>query len=237
MVMYATIATMETGVRRLINETTASFWTSEDIVEWILAGLEDIADETHCLRTWKTYTLLGLVGEDNDIFDEREIRMAEDFIAIDEGKVYYNDVVCYPTTQAKLSNYDSEWRDHEGDPSQYYVRGDMLGFNRKISAGDTVKFYQIERAEEIAGDVAPFNGDYRLINFRKLAIWYATSQCWEKKNEDIKATRYENKYLNGLERMKMRLGIDMDGTSQMIPEDSLSHFVVEKSFPDLGNIN
>jgi len=229
--MYATVATMETAVRSLINEATASFWTSAEIQAWLKEGLEDIAHETHCLRTWKTYTLLGLVGEDNDIFDEREIRMDSDFIAIDEGKVYYNDVVCYPTSQAKLSNYDNDWRDHEGTPSEYYVRGDMLGFNRQISAGDTVKFYMIERAEEISGSVAPFNGDYRLINFRKLAIWYATSMCWEKKNEDIKATRYTTRYENGLERMKLLLGIDMDGASQMIPTESLSHFVVEGKWP------
>ena len=229
--IFATIAAIETGIRSLINETTAGFWTSAEIQAWILEGLEDIAHETHCLRTWKTYTLLGLVGEDNDIFDEREIRMAEDFIAIDEGKVYYNDVCCYPTSQARMSNYDSEWRDHSGDPSQYYVRGDMLGFNRKISAGDTVKFYQIERAEEISGSVAPFNGDYRLINFRKLARDYAVSFCWDKKNETAKADKWFNRYQIGLEKMKVLLGIDMDGTSQMIPDGSLSHFVVEGKWP------
>lgn len=231
--MYATIATMETAVRSLINEKTANFWESTEIPLWLKEGLEDIAHETHCLRTWK------ILGDDvdgtisaNDIFDSREVRMDDDFIAIDEGKVYYNDVVCYPTSQARLSNYDSEWRDHEGDPSQYYVRGDMLGFNRQISAGDTVKFYQIERAAEISGSVAPFNGDYRLINFRKLAIWWATSMCWEKKNENTKADKWMNRYEIGVEKMKLLLGIDIDSTSQMIPEGSLSHFVVEKKWPD-----
>ena len=107
----------------------------------------------------------------------------------------------------------------------------MYGFNRKISAGNTIKYYDIERAEEITGSVAPFNGDYRLINFRKLAIWYATSMCWEKKDEDVKATRYMNRYDNGLERMKVLLGIDMDGVSQMMPMESLSHFVVEETWP------
>lgn len=226
MVIYATAATLLAGVRRLINESTASFWLDADINAWILDGLEDIAHETHCLRTWKTYTILA-----DDIFDERELRFPSDFIAIDEGKMYYNDVCCYPTTQAKMSNYDSKWRDHSGDPSEYYTRGDMYGFNRKISAGDTVKFYMIERAEEISGSVAPFNGDYRLINFRKLAIWYAASMCWEKKNEDVKATRYMNRYENGLERMKVLLGIDLDGVSQMIPTESLSHFTVEGKWP------
>ena len=226
MVMYATIETMETAVRSLINETTAGFWTATEIPLWLKEGLEDIAHETHCLRTWKTYTI-----DADDIFDERELRFDSDFIAIDEGKIYYNDICCYPTTQAKLSNYDNKWRDHSGDPSEYYVRGDMYGFNRKISAGDTVKFYMIERAAEISGDTAPFNGDYRLINFRKLAIWYAVSMCWEKKNETAKADKWFAKYQYGLEKMKELLGIDMDGTSAIVPEESLSHFVVEEKWP------
>lgn len=233
MVMYATIATMETGVRSLINEKTEGFWLSTEIVLWLKEALEDIAHETHCLRTWK------IVGEDEDgtvsagdIFDEREIRMDDDFIAIDEGKVYYNDVACYPTTQARLSHYDSEWRSREGTPSEYYIRGDMLGFNREISAGDTIKFYQIERAVEISGSVAPFNGDYRLINFRKLAIDYTVSMCWEKKNEDGKADKWFARYQNGLQKMKELLGIDLDNTSAMIPEESLSHFTTPKTWPD-----
>ena len=226
MTMYATIATMEVAVRSLINEKTAKFWTSDEVKAWLLEGLEDIAHETHCLRTWKTYTILA-----DDIFDERELRFDSDFIAIDEGKIYYNDIVCYPTTQAKMSNYDNEWRSREGTPSEYYIRGDMYGFNRKISAGDTIKFYQIERAAEISGSVAPFNGDYRLINFRKLAIWYAVSMCWYKKNEDTKGDRFRVYYDRGVDKMKDLLGIDLDNTSAMVPEESLSHFSVEGTWP------
>jgi len=217
---------METAVRSLINEKTASFWETTEIPLWLKEGLEDIAHETHCLRTWKTYTILA-----DDIFDERELRFPTDFIAIDEGKIYYNDICCYPTSQARMSNYDNEWRSRTGDPSEYYIRGDMYGFNRKISAGDTVKFYMIERAEEISGSVAPFNGDYRLINFRKLAIQYAVSMCWEKKNETAKGDKWFARYQYGLVKMMDLLGIDMDGTSQMVPEDSLSHFVTEGKWP------
>ena len=227
MVMYGTIATMETAVRSLINEATAKFWTSDEVKAWLLEGLEDITHETHCLRTWKTYTILA-----DDIFDERELRFDSDFIAIDEGKIYYNDIVCYPTTQAKLSNYDNKWRSREGDPSEYYIRGDMYGFNRKISAGDTIKFYQIERAVEISGSVAPFNGDYRLINFRKLAIWYAVSMCWYKKSEDTKGDRFKAYYDRGVDKMKELLGIDLDDTSAIVPEESLSHFYTEGKWPD-----
>ena len=230
--MYSTIATMETAVRSLINETTENFWLSTEIQAWILEALEDIAHETHCLRTFKTYTILA-----DDIFDERELRMPDDFIAIDEGKIYYNDVCCYPTTQARLANFDNEWRDNSGTPSQYYIRGDMYGFDQKISAGDTIKFYMIERAAEISGSVAPFNGDYRLINFRKLAIDYAVSKCWRKKNERVNAIDYMNDYRYGLEKMKELLGIDLDNVSAIVPEESLSHFQTEGKWPNWANFD
>jgi hypothetical protein len=225
--MYATIATMETAVRSLVNEKTASFWEATEIPLWLKEGLEDIAHETHCLRTWKTYTILAA-----DIFDSRELRFDSDHIAIDEGKIYYNDVCCYPTTEARLSNYDGEWRSRTGTPSHYYVRGDMYGFDRQISAGDTIKFYHIERAVEISGNVAPFNGDYRLINFRRLAIWYAVSMCWYKKSEDTKGDRFRAYYDRGVEKMKELLGIDLDGVPAMIPTESLSHYSVEAKWPD-----
>ena len=150
--MLEDLDTIVASVRVLIGEKTEGFWLDTEIEDWVNEGMEDVGHETFCLRTWKTYTILA-----NDIFDERELRMDTDFIAIDEGKVYYKDVCIYPTSQAYLSNYDSKWRDHSGTPSRYYVRGDMLGFDRKISAGDTVKFYQIERAATLSGTtVTPF---------------------------------------------------------------------------------
>ena len=77
----------------------------------------------------------------------------------------------------------------------------------------------------------PFNGDYRLINFRKLAIQYAASMCWEKKSETAKADKWFTRYQYGLEKMKELLGIDLDNTSAVVPEESLSHFVREGTWP------
>jgi len=226
--MLATLAVIVASVRVLINETTEKFWLDTEIEDWIVEAFEDVGHETYCLRTWKTYTILA-----DDIFDSREIHMDSDFIAIDEGKVYYNDIVLYPTTQAHLTNYDNEWRSRTGTASQYYVRGDMLGFDRQIAAGDTVKFYQIERAAEISDTVlTPFNGDNRLVNFRKLARDYAISMCWYKKSEDNKGDKWFARYQYGLEKMKDLLGIDLDSTSGIIPESSLSHFTTRAKWPN-----
>ena len=230
--LLSTLAKINTDVRSLINEKTEGFWLDAEITNWSQEAQEEIANETFCLRTWKTYIILGLVGETNDIFDERELRMDDDFIAIDEGLVYYNDVVLRPTTQGRLALADSQWRDKTGTPSRYYVRGDMLGFDCKISAGATVKFYQIERAVAMSGDVKPFNGDYRLINFRKLIVDYVLFKCWEKKGEDKRSDKCWNRYLYGLQRMKELLNIDMDNSYQIIPEDHPARFYRRKRFPD-----
>jgi len=227
MAILATAATILASVRRRINETTEGFWTNDGINADVLEGLEDIAHETGCLRTYKTYTI-----DADDIFDEHEIRMDSDFIAIDEGLVFYNDVACYPTSQSRLVLGNNEWKEETGTPSKYYVRGDMLGFNRQITAGDTVKFYQIERAAEITGDVPPFNGDYRLVNFRKLARDYAVSMCWYDKGEDAKGDRWFQRYQFGLDRMKELLNVEMDSASMMIPGDNLAHSTIKKGFPD-----
>lgn len=232
--MLEDLDTIVASVRVLITELTEKFWITTEIEDWVNEGAEDVGHETFCLRTWKIVgaDVDGTVSED-DIFDDREIRMDSDFIAIDEGKVYYNDVCIYPTTQALMSNYDNKWREQTGDPSQYYLRGDMLGFNRKISEGDTIKFYQIERAVTLTGTtVTPFNGDYRLINFRKLFRDYAVSMCWEKKDEDTKADRWMARYLRGLEKMKELLNIDLNSEYSIVPESSLSHFTKRGTWPD-----
>jgi len=232
--LLSTLAKINTDVRSILCELTEGFWLDTEITNWSNEAQEEIANETFCLRTWKTYIILGLVGETNDIFDERELRMDDDFIAIDEGVVYYNDVALRPTTQARLVLGNDEWRSETGTPNRYYVRGDMLGFDRKISAGDTVKFYQIERAVAMTsgGAIVPFNGDYRLINFRKLIRDYVLSFCWEKKGEDKRSDKCWNRYLFGLDRMKSLLGIDMDNTSQIIMEDHPARFYHKTRWPD-----
>ena len=232
--LLSTLAKINTDVRSLINESTEGFWLDTEITDEINEAQEEIGHETFCLRTWKTYTILGLVDETNDIFDERELRMDDDFIAIDEGVVYYNDVALKPTTQARLALGNNKWREQTGTPSRYYVRGDMLGFDCKISAGDTVKFYQIERAVAMTsgGTIVPFNGDYRLINFRKLIVDYVLFKCWEKKGEDKRSDKCWNRYLFGLQRMKELLNIDMDNAYNIVPEEHPARFYRRKRWPE-----
>ena len=229
--LLSTLAKINTDVRSLLNEKTEGFWFDSEITNWSNEAQEEIGHETFCLRTWKTYTILA-----DDIFDERELRMDDDFIAIDEGVVYYNDVALKPTTQARLALADNKWRDETGTPARYYVRGDMLGFDRKISAGNTVKFYQIERAIAMTSGetIVPFNGDYRLINFRKLIRDYVVSMCWEKKGESNRSDKFWQKYQIGLQRMKELLNIDMDDTYNIVPESHPARFYRKTRWPDWG---
>ena len=107
----------------------------------------------------------------------------------------------------------------------------MLGFDRQITAGDTVKWYQIERAVAMSGDIKPFNGVYRLINFRKLIVDYVLFKCWEKKGEDKRSDKCWNRYLYGLQRMKELLNIDMDNAYNIVMEDHPARFYRRKRFP------
>ena len=67
--LLATLAKINTDVRSVLCELTEGFYLDTEITNWSNEAQEEIANETFCLRTWKTYTLKGLVGETNDIFD------------------------------------------------------------------------------------------------------------------------------------------------------------------------
>ncbi len=60
----------------------------------------------------------------------------------------------------------------------------MLGFDQKISAGDTVRIYGIKMPDEISAAQAPFDSDYRLTAYRYLLVEYCVGMCWKKKGGD-----------------------------------------------------
>ena len=84
--MLKTIDEIITDVRSLVNETTASFWTDTEITRWANKGQEIIGTETKCLSKYYSHEL-----EDDDIVNDREIRMYSDFVALDDGGIVYDD--------------------------------------------------------------------------------------------------------------------------------------------------
>ena len=175
--MLATVAELITSVRRLINETTASFWTDDEITEWLNEGQEYISAATKVLSKYYDYTIVA-----DTLVDDREIRLPSDFITLDDGAVFYDDESISEITLIELNlYYGSDWRSETGTPKRFYRRADNLGFYPKPSAGDEVRFYGVERAPTLAGSVVPFSGDYRCIPLRRYIRDYAIAQCWYKK--------------------------------------------------------
>ena len=175
------------------------------------------------------------ISREAQITDNREIRLPSTFIALDEGGVYYNDDTCHVTSMSKLKE-DKNWLDRTGTPQQYYLRGDMLGFDKQITAGDTVRIYGTKLPTELSATQAPFDGDYRTIGYRSLLVDYAVAMCWKKKNEMNKYAFYLTPKIGsfwiGVEEMKEELLADGDEDYGMTPEDNPAHNYRGGTFPD-----
>jgi len=209
--MLAKLSELITDVRSLINEATESFWTDVEITRWLNEGQEYISAATKVLSKYYDYTILA-----DDIIDEREIRLPSDFITLDDGAVFYNDKFIDEITLIELNRYaGTDWRDDTGTPIRFYRRADNLGFYPKLNAGDTVRFYGIERAPTLENEVVPFSGDYRCIPLRKYIRDYAIAQCWYKKrnisdyllkmNEVDKGVIYINNVVYGEKNQPKRM--------------------------------
>ena len=212
--VLANLTDMIASVRRLINEATASFWDDTEITEWLNEGQEILSNETGLLSSYYSKTL-----DASDIVNDREIRLYSDFIAFDEGGVLYNDKPIMPTSLKALDEwYGTNWRTKTGTPTGYYIRGDYMGLVPMPSAGDTVKYYGIERATTLSGDTTPLGGDYRTVAFRSYIRDYAVAHCWYKKNEMQKYTDMIQRFYNGINRTKNLLRQGKNQQARFIPE-------------------
>jgi len=168
--------------RSLLDEpSTASnkFYADAEIIRWANEGAEKFTSFTRVLSKLYEYVI-----DADDIKNDRELRLSSDFITFDEGGVLYNDKPLQEISLIILDEWNgTAWREHTGTPHSYYRRGDYIGFYPILSAGDTVKYYGIERTPTMAtGDtVAPLSGDYRMIAFRPYIRNYAMAFCWYKK--------------------------------------------------------
>ena len=226
--MLATVAELTTDVRSLVNEAVESFWTDVEIHRWLNDGQEYISNATKVLSKYYDYTIIA-----GDIIDDREIRLPSDFITLDDGAVFYNGNNITETTLIELNRYYGyDWRDSTGSPTRFYRRADNLGFFPKLSAGDTVRFYGIERAPTLVDAVVPFSGDYRCIPLRRYIRDYAIAQCWYKKRntadyllkmkEVNEGIIYINNVVYGEKNQPKRMIPDEKNRSQYVNTDPLN---------------
>lgn len=226
--ILANLTDLVEDVRDIILETTEGFWLDTYIERQLEKGHQIASAKIKMVSMiWEATLVTGTpsTGE-AQIVDDREILLPSSFIAIDDGGVYYNDDVCSATSIKEIKNTDKSWLDKTGTPSRYYLRGDMLGFDQKISAGDTVRIYGIKMPDALDADTAPFDADYRTVGYRYLLVNYAVGKCWEKKGEMQKFAFYlqpkVGSFWVGLQEMRAELLEDFDEDYGMIPNDNLA---------------
>jgi len=228
MAILANITELVADVRDIINETTEGFWTDAYIERQLEKGHQVISSKIKMISMIWTVTLVTGTPSTGEaqIVDDREILLPSAFIAIDDGGVYYNSDMCPPTTIKEIKHTNKDWLDAEGTPHRYYLRGDMLGFDQKISAGDTVRIYGIKMPDEISAAQAPFDNDYRLTAYRYLLVDFAVAMCWKKKGEMQKFAFYlqpgVGSFWQGLKEMRSELLEDLDEDNGLILNDNLA---------------
>ncbi len=93
-------------IRKNLGETTASFWSDDELNQWISDSGRDVAKKTHCVRTSGTFTPTVDVGEYN-----LNTKLAVTVFGVFE--VYYNDGTTWSsldqTTRTELNYYIYVW--------------------------------------------------------------------------------------------------------------------------------
>jgi len=242
--ILANLDDLTEDVRDIINETTEDFWTDDYIERQLEKGHQIASAKIKMVSMIWTATLQTEADPAAGyarIVDNREILLPSGFIAIDDGGVYYNDDVCDASSIKEIKDSDKDWLEGSGTPRRYYLRGDMLGFDQKISAGDTIRIYGIKMPDEISAAQAPFDADYRTVGYRYLLVDYAVGMCWKKKNEMAKFAFYlqpkVGSFWIGINEMKAELLEDRDENYGMIAEDNPARPHVAKRWPDYSQFD
>ena len=224
--ILANLTDLIEDVRDIINEKVEGFWLDTYIERQLKKGHQIASAKVKMVSMIWTVTLTDGTPSPGEakITDEREILLPASFIAIDDGGVYYNDDVCSASSIKEIKDQNKDWLEGSGTPSRYYLRGDMLGFDQKISAGDTIRIYGVKMPDALSAAQAPFDADYRTVGYRYLLVDYAVGMCWKKKNEMSKFAFYlqpkVGSFWIGLNEMKSELLEDRDENYGMIADDN-----------------
>ena len=241
MAILSNTTELEEDVRGIINEATASFWSSDFILRQLEKGHQIVSSKIKLVHTIWTAILIATTPSAGyaQITDDREIRLPSGFISIDTGGVYYNDDTCAFTTIGVLKE-DKDWLDRTGTPHQYYLRGDMLGFDKQITATDTVRIYGTKIPTELSASQAPWDGDYRTVGYRSLLVDYAVGMCLKKKKDPewrAYLTPKVGSFWLDLEDMKEELLVNGDEDCGMVSVDNPTHTYEGGSFPDYSQFD
>jgi hypothetical protein len=177
---------MITDVRAYLDETTASFWTDTELLQWLNDGMVDLAAKTHCTETQEVVTLVGGTTEYAVTANYIKIKAAiyRDSTLVEKGLIKGN-----PYSIGNVQNV--------GEPAYWYEHGGKVGFYPVLAAlsgsGTTVevvRLFLVERPAAIAsGTTVSTPGVYD-----RALTYYILAQAYLKDKQMVKATHMMEMY-------------------------------------------
>jgi hypothetical protein len=216
-----TYATLETATRTRLDEVTASFWTSAELIRWLYDGAKEVARKTECLRA--TATIAAVSGT-------QQYTMATDIIRVHRVE-YFNtgDTTIYTLEYRDVDSMDSIWWTQQtvtqDTPTFYTLWGyppnlKLIAYPTPSHAGTfTVYYYKLPTDPVGVGSVAcdlP-------TGWTDVAIDYATYMALMKDN-DPRWQNYKALYMEHLEdlneialRYSDQAGMFLNDSGMMVP--------------------
>jgi len=198
---YYTAATARTQIRSLLNESTASFWTDDEIDNWVKEAVEDISARTFCIQESDTFSLVTSQYEYTD-FTTAGASASTDVLKVwgcfyvNPNDEYIGLKEIHPAMVADLQFTKS------GPPKYYYHFADKIGvFPLPTSSenGQLVRIYYSKQSQTI-GDLPN--------EYQPLTFWYAASMAYKKEHRLNEADTFYKMYLEAIQALRNDLHFD-----------------------------
>jgi hypothetical protein len=175
-------------VRVNLNETTAAFWTDEEINNWVIMGASDVAlkglgvikmDTVTLATSTLTYTAMTTAGAGGVAKILRVIGAAYD-------TTYKGLIRIHPIQLKHLTNTTA------GPPDYYFHYNTVFGVYPVPTGSEAAKLVTVWYSEAADGvDDLPNHHQH-------FCVWYATAMAYLKANKNTHANYWMSLYLNGI---------------------------------------
>jgi hypothetical protein len=109
---------MQTEVRRKLNESSATFWTDDDIKEALNDGYEEISDETEWYEREATIETMAA-----RLYHDLRTVLSDTFLSLRRVFNTTTNRWCYPTTHREMDRTYSQWELTTGENMRVTMRG------------------------------------------------------------------------------------------------------------------
>ncbi len=187
---------MQTEVRRKLNESTATFWTNDDIQEALNDGYAEISDETEWYEREATIQTTA-----NRLYHDLRSILGDTFLSLRRVWNATTQEWLYPTGHREMDGGYRQWELVQGEPRQVYIRGLWwLAQWPKRSNDDgrsRVVYTAIPPAMDDSTDEPGFPKE-----FHRGILEYALSDLLAQERETKKAVAHWNEYLTYQQGLK-----------------------------------